>query len=312
MTNIEFDNTQRPGRITVAPAAAAALAATLRQQAHARRGVAAPDGPLRVVVADDHALFRGALRALLKTVDGIAVVGEAADGAEALAAAARLAPDVLLLDVEMPGLNGADALRDIRANAPGVPVLMLTVHPERDLLLPMLEMGAAGYLTKDASIQELIDAIRVVAGGEIYVRPSAARALASAVASHLPDDSPRGQFNALSPREQATVRLIAEGFSGTEIAHRLGISTKTVDAYKRRVQDKLGLSHRTDYVRFAIAANVLSASMTDSGEHSAKQAPRGDGRDGRERLDRHDRDDRHDHHDRHDHRDGSASIDASR
>lgn len=224
----------------------------------ARRGVSLSDRPLRVVIVDDHALFRGALRALLKTVDGIAVVGEAANGPDALAAVARLSPDVLLLDVEMPGSNGADVLRDLRASASNVAVLILTVHPERELLLPMLELGAAGYLPKDASVQEFVDAIRVVASGEIYVRPAAARALASAVAANVTDDSPRGRFNALSPREQATLRMIAEGFTGAEIAQRLAISTKTVDAYKRRVQDKLGLVHRTDFVRFAVAANILT------------------------------------------------------
>jgi DNA-binding NarL/FixJ family response regulator len=220
--------------------------------------VSRSDRPLRVLIADDQALFRGALRALLRTVDGIVVVGEAADGAEALDAAARLSPDVLLLDVEMPRPGGADVLRDLRSRAPTVAVLILTVHPERELLLPMLELGAAGYLPKDASVQEFVDAIRAVADGEIYVRPAAARALASAVAGHAPDDSPRGRFNALSPREQATLRMIAEGFTGAEIAQRLEISPKTVDAYKRRVQDKLGLVHRTDFVRFAVAANILT------------------------------------------------------
>jgi two-component system, NarL family, response regulator NreC len=134
------------------------------------------------------------------------------------------------------------------------------VHPERDRLLPLLEAGAKGYLTKTAASRDLLEAIRVVAAGEIYVRPSAARLLAAAVVPGSTADTAETRFKTLSGREQTILRMVAEGFSGAEVARQLGISSKTVDAYKRRVQEKLGLEHRTDYVRFAIKARVLGQS----------------------------------------------------
>jgi DNA-binding NarL/FixJ family response regulator len=171
--------------------------------------------------------------------------------------ARRLSPDVVVLDLDMPNGDGMTAVRELKQSLPNVRVLILTMHSEHERLLPLLEAGARGYLTKDAASSDLIDAIRVVAAGEIYVRPAAARLLASAVIPEHAARSARGRFQALSDRERTTLRLLAEGYSGVEIARKLGISTKTVDAYKRRVQDKLGLGHRTDYVRFALEAGIL-------------------------------------------------------
>lgn len=123
--------------------------------------------------------------------------------------------------------------------------------------LPLLEAGAKGYITKEAASRDLVGAIRVVATGEVYVRPAAARLLAAAVIPEHAAMSARSRFHILSDREQTILRLVAQGYSGAEIARQLSISTKTVDAYKRRVQEKLGLEHRTDYVRFAIEAGIL-------------------------------------------------------
>ncbi len=164
-----------------------------------------------------------------------------------------------MLDLDMPGTDGAFALREVQRLAPDVRVLILTMHGEQERLLPLLEAGARGYLTKEAASRDLVEAIRVVASGEVYVRPSAARMLAGAVVPQRAAETARGRFKTLSEREQTILRMVAQGYSGAEIARHLGISSKTVDAYKRRIEDKLGVSHRTEYVRFAVEAGILGA-----------------------------------------------------
>jgi two-component system response regulator NreC len=206
---------------------------------------------------DDHAMVREGLRVLLRNVPDIIVVGEADTGAAAVAAARRLTPDMVVLDLDMPGGGGASALCDLMDAMPDVSVLILTMHAEDGRLPALLEAGARGYLTKEAAARDLVEAIRVVGSGEVYVRPVAARMLAAAIVPKRTADSARDRFRTLSDREQTVLRMVAEGYTGVEIAGSLGISTKTVDAYKRRVQDKLGLEHRTHYVRFAMEAGIL-------------------------------------------------------
>lgn len=212
---------------------------------------------IRVVLVDDHAMLREGLRLLLRNASDITVLGEADSGDEALALAQRVKPDLVVLDLDMPRGDGLSALRNLRQALPETRVLILTVHTERERLLSLLDAGAQGYLTKEAASRELVEAIRVVAAGEIYVRPSAARLLAAAVVPERAHKTARGRFESLSDREQTVLRLVAQGYSGAEIARQLDLSTKTIDAYKRRVQEKLGLQHRTDYVRFAIEAEIL-------------------------------------------------------
>lgn len=234
----------------------AELGGTLASQSHVRRGISIRDEPIRVLLADDHAMVREGLRILLGSAAGIVVLGEAESGVSAVATARRLAPDIVILDLDMPGGSGASALCDLVA-LPNVQVLILTMHVEDGRLVPLLEAGARGYLSKEAAARDLVDAIRVVAAGEVYVRPEAARMLAAAISHEHETDSAPDQFKRLSGREQTVLKMVAEGYSGVEVARALGISTKTVDAYKRRVEDKLGLDHRTQYVRFAIQAGVL-------------------------------------------------------
>jgi two-component system, NarL family, response regulator NreC len=235
------------------------LGAELASRPYARRGVSMRDEIVRVVLVDDHTIVREGLRLLLRSAPDIVVVGEADSGLAALDLAERVRPDIVVLDLDMPGSDGIAALRGLEQALPDVRVLVLTVHAERERLVPLLEAGARGYLTKEAASQDLIEAIRVVAAGEVYVRPVAARLLAAAVVPHNAAKTARDRFQALSDREQTTLRLVAEGYTGAEIARQLAISTKTIDAYKHRVQEKLGLEHRTDYVRFAIEAGILGS-----------------------------------------------------
>ncbi|HEY0351617.1 MAG TPA: response regulator transcription factor [Gemmatimonadales bacterium] len=239
------------------PSDLAQLGADFASRPYARRGIAMSNETIRVLLVDDHAMVREGLRLLLRTASDISVIGEADNGVSAVAAARRLTPDIVVLDLDMPGGDGVAAVRELKQALPNARVLILTVHPEHDRLLLLLEAGARGYLTKEAASRDLVEAIRVVATGEVYVRPAAARLLAAAVVPEQAARTARGRFQILSDREQTILRLVAEGYSGAEIARQLGISTKTVDAYKRRVQEKLGLEHRTDYVRFAIEAGIL-------------------------------------------------------
>jgi DNA-binding NarL/FixJ family response regulator len=238
----------------------ATLGASLVAQPHMRRGIPMHNDIVRIVLADDHEMVREAFRVLLRTAPDIQVVGEASNGAAAVELARRLNPDVVVLDLDMPGSDGAFALGEIEQTLPNVRVLILTMHAEDSGLLLLLEQGARGYLTKEAASRDLVDAIRVVAAGEIYVRPSTARLLASAVVPHHTMKTTRGRFQSLSGREKTVLRMVAQGFSGVEISRELEISTKTVDAYKSRIEEKLGLSHRTHYVRFAIDAGILGPS----------------------------------------------------
>jgi DNA-binding NarL/FixJ family response regulator len=236
------------------------IAAELASRPYARRGISVSNDRIRIMLVDDHAMLREGLRVLLRPAQDITIVGEAENGVEAVTMARQLIPDIVILDLDMPGGNGVMALKELGETLPQVKVLILTVHHERDRLLPLLEAGARGYLTKTAASRDLLEAIRVVASGEIYVQPSAARLLAAAVVPDSVGETAETRFKALSGRERTILRMVAEGYSGAEVARQLGISTKTVDAYKRRVQEKLGLEHRTDYVRFAVQARILGQS----------------------------------------------------
>jgi two-component system, NarL family, response regulator NreC len=235
----------------------ARLGAILAARPYARRGVSMSEETISVILVDDHAMVREGLRLLLRSAPDIAVVGEAADGLAAVDLAQRIQPQVVVLDLDMPGRNGGATLVALQEALPDVRVLILTVHAEHECMLPLLASGARGYLTKEAATRDLVEAIRVVADGEVYVRPSAARLLAAAVIPQQGANTARARFDDLSDREQTVLTLLARGYSGAEVARQLGISSKTVDSYKHRIQEKLDLTHRVAYVRFAIEAGIL-------------------------------------------------------
>lgn len=212
---------------------------------------------LRVVLADDHAIVRAGLKALIDGHPDMEVVGEAADGGMACARANELRPDVVVMDVSMPGVNGVQATRDLRSQLPQVKVLALTVHEERSYLRELMDAGASGYVLKRSAAEDLVHALRVVARGDVYLDPSVAMAVLGARARAHPPDESLGHD--LSERETEVLQLIAQGHSNKEIAARLAISVKTVETYKARSMDKLGLRGRADIVRFALQKGWLQA-----------------------------------------------------
>lgn len=232
----------------------------LASRPYARRGVPARIEPIRVMLVDDHTLVRAGFRSVLHACTDVCVVGEASDGQEAVAMAARVKPEVVVMDLDMPNGDGLTATRLMRDASPDSRVLIVTMYTERERLLPLLSAGARGYLSKAAAERELADAIRVVAAGDVYVRPAVAHALASAEVEPAPQRVDAiARLGRLSGREQSVVKLIAEGYNGPEIGRQLGITAKTVDTYKQRIEEKLGLSHRSEYVRFALEAELLVA-----------------------------------------------------
>ena len=205
---------------------------------------------LRIVLADDHAVVREGLKALVNAQPDMHVVGEAADGEAAWQAAKELEPDVLVMDLSMPVIGGAEATARVRRDCPHVKVLALTVHEERLYLTQLLRAGASGYVLKRAASSELVRAVRTVAAGGTYIDPSIAAALVEGyLESNEPAELPPNDV--LSDREREVLMRIAKGFSNKEIAAELGLSVKTVETYKGRVAEKLGLRTRVDIVRYA-------------------------------------------------------------
>lgn len=250
-----------PGPAATPPATTdelAAVGADLSGHSYAQRSVAASAEVIRVLLVDDHALVRAGVRAILSAMPDMDIVGEAVNGQDAVTLASRLAPQVVVMDLEMPGGDGESATRALAALARAPRILILTMHEEHECLLPLLRAGAAGYLAKNASHRELIDAIRVVAAGDTYVRPAVARRLASRETGPSASAHPaRDLYDTLSEREQIVLRLTAQGLNGPEIGRQLAISAKTVNTYKHRIQSKIGLGTRAEYVRFALEARLL-------------------------------------------------------
>lgn len=212
---------------------------------------------IRVLLADDHAMLRAGLRALLEMDVGFDVVGEAASGEEAVEAALAHRPDVVVMDLSMPGAGGLDATRRIAALEISVRVLVLTVHAEEEYLVPVVDAGASGYLTKTSADQDLLEAIRTVARGEVYL-PARATTLLLQQYRRAEEEGGDGHgLRELSSREREVLALTAEGYSSSEIGKKLYISPKTVDTYRGRIMQKLGLNHRSELVRFALRVGLL-------------------------------------------------------
>ena len=214
---------------------------------------------IRVVLADDQDVVRAGLQAVLRTAKDVDVVGQASTAEEALALVDRFHPHVVVMDLSMNGMDGLTATRDIVSRNNGSRVLVLTMHSEKEYLVPSLEAGASGYLVKNVADRELVDAVRAVANGDVYVSPSAARVLARGLTTKDPHQQDRERFGRLTEREQEVLRFTAQGYSAPEIGRKLSISPKTVDTYKQRINEKVGLSHRAEYVQLALRLGLLAS-----------------------------------------------------
>jgi two-component system, NarL family, response regulator NreC len=216
------------------------------------------DDVITVLLADDHAVVRYGLKAVLQTAPDIQVIGEARNGREAVDTAMRLNPDVVVMDLSMDVMDGATATRELQRLGSPSKILILTMHAEDEHLVRLLEAGASGYLVKNAADRELVDAVRMVAKGDQYLRIGAVRALAKELKKRDGRATEQSQYETLSDRERSILRMIAAGYTGPDIGSELNISAKTVDTYKQRIQEKIGLSHRRDYVRFAVRLGLLA------------------------------------------------------
>ena len=217
------------------------------------------NGKIRIVLADDHAVVRSGVRGIAAAAGDIEVVGDAPDGRTLLDVVARTHPDVVVMDLGMARLDGLEAARELAARQPAPRILVLTMHPAEEYLLEALDAGASGYLVKSAAEHELVDAIRALAAGEMYVQPRAARVLSGRAAPDGPGADDRTRLSALTDRERSVLTLIAEGHTASRIAGRLAISKKTVDTYKQRISAKLGVTGRPGFVSFALRVGLLGA-----------------------------------------------------
>ncbi len=212
---------------------------------------------IRILIADDHGVLRAGLRALLSAESELEVVDEASNGEEALALATELQPDVILLDISMPGSSGIDVTRRLKQTLPQARVLILTVHEDEGLLQEAIQAGASGYIIKRAVESELIDAIRAVWRGDLYVHPAMTRALLKEI-SPAPPAAKEAPVEALTPREVEVLRLIAQGYTNRQMADMLSISVRTVESHRSNLMGKLNLRSRVELVRYARESKLIN------------------------------------------------------
>ncbi|MFO7585076.1 MAG: response regulator transcription factor [Anaerolineales bacterium] len=211
----------------------------------------------KILLADDHAVLRSGLKLLLESQPDLQVVGEAASGLEALQLAGQLQPDLVLLDLSMPGLNGLDALPTLRKTAPAAKILILTMHDDPQYLRTALKLGASGYVLKKAADQELLAAVQSVLRGGVYVHPSMTRILLEDVLADS-NGTDADAWDTLSEREKSVLKMVALGYTGSEIGESLNVSPKTVDTYRMRGMEKLNLSSRAALVRYALKKGLIT------------------------------------------------------
>lgn len=212
---------------------------------------------IRVLVVDDHTIVKDGLCALLKEETAVEVIGDAADGRTAVRLAEELAPDVVLMDVALPGLNGIEATRQITERRPGIRVLALSMYADGNYISEMLKAGASGYLLKDCEFDELSRAIRTVAADHTYLSPRISDVVVTDYLDHLDNDN-QSTRSMLTPREREVLQLLAEGESTKEIAEKLCVSVKTVETHRRQVMEKLDIHSIAELTKYAVSHGITS------------------------------------------------------
>lgn len=217
---------------------------------------ASPASVISIVLADDHGIVRAGLRALLERQPDMQIVGEAEDGPSALQAARELRPTVMVVDLSMPG-GGLETIREISSLGLPTRMLVLTVHAEERYLLPVLEAGGSGYVRKSSAHTDLIDAIRTVARGEVFLDPAATKTLLKGYLGRVRSGDEHDFGEVLSEREREVVRLTAEGYTALQAGDILSLSPKTIETYRHRAMQKLGLTNRAELVSYALRAGLI-------------------------------------------------------
>lgn len=213
---------------------------------------------IKVLIADDHAILRDGIRLLLEAQSDIEVVDEAADGREAVGKAIELEPEVVLMDIAMPFLNGLEATREIKKAVPSTKVVVLTMHDSEEYILQILNAGASGYVLKHASGSDLLAAIRAVHRGGSYLHPTVTRKVIDDYLRRLSADRERTTFDGLTEREMQILKLITAGNTNQSIAEQLCLSIKTVQTHRTHIMEKLGVHDRTELVKYAIRKGLVT------------------------------------------------------
>ncbi len=214
---------------------------------------------IRVVVVDDHTLMRQGTVGLLQSRDDIEVIGEASAGREGIDIVAELLPDVVLMDIAMPGMSGLDATREINTRFPEISVLILTMHDRSDYLFEALRAGASGYVLKGADVEELLAAVRAAKRGEVYLQPAASKALVADYLARAARGEDRNRYDGLTDREREILRLIAQGMTTPQIAEELVLSPHTVQSHRDRIMAKLDLHSKAALVRYAVDRGLVGS-----------------------------------------------------
>jgi two-component system response regulator NreC len=213
----------------------------------------------RILIADDHAVVRAGLRLLIDGQEDMEVVGEAADGWQTVQQALALRPDLVLLDITMPGLNGLEVASEIKRKAPDIRLLVLTMHDDEAYLRQFLQIGVSGYVVKQAADTEVVDAVRAVGRGETFIYPSLAGVLVDRYLDRPGPAKEAGANGELTARETEVLRLVAQGYTSQQIADRLSISVNTVLTHRAHIMEKLDLRGRAELVRYALAKGLLAS-----------------------------------------------------
>lgn len=212
---------------------------------------------VRIIIADDHKIVRDGLRALLQKQPGMEVVAEAENGRMTVRLARELTPDIAIMDIGMPDLNGIDATRQIVAEVPGIRVIALSMHSDKRFVAEMFKAGASAYLLKDCAFEELAHAVQVVLSGQVYLSPEIAGPVMEDYVRHLGSSTPSG-FTTLTAREREVLQLLAEGNSTKQIAAQLHVSVKTIETHRQQIMNKLNVNNVADLIKYAIREGITS------------------------------------------------------